>query len=626
MRSRSLLPLVALNAVVAVYLGLFALWPQPLLLSAAINALVLCVPGLGWLRLVGRLVVDRASAVLLTVALSAGAGALAVVGPILVGVTTGPILHAALVAVLTNAGLAATWGRPWPLAPRPPGTLAWPILAAAGAAAYVALFIGGTRFMPPIPDQDTEIQGTAYGIIHRGVPLMLHDRRLPYHFAHPHLLHWLAAEGMLLSGELEAFKPYYDAAVTARRWRRGPLIPGQAFATYGPPVGWRPQKNPIRVRVLEVGPDAVVLDQPVRVRRADGSLAPTTSPTPAQFWDGVLLRAYDDTLAQTFQRQPLLWQTRLVNFALMLVALFLLHELAGRLSGSLAISILVPLAYASVPEVIGRACCAAYMPVTIVFLVAGGWWYLAPRRGRPGTAAATAPFCQGPWPWGVAFTAGAFLALANHKAVVAVAAMVLAGAVAHALRKGWRGGLRALITSPVLWGFVAGTAAFWVAGLLVSPEVFITDHLLYHGLDRVAHVDTLGYVVGGVYPGVGELWWRFVWDLGLALPAVAAAALVWLVAAGAGRERHVLTLIFWLVLVSVAFSVIDWRQTKHLMHLMPVVVLAPAAAAGWSRRLGRVVWTGLLVVALLAAATHSVDWISRGFYSWAPAGEDWRIR
>ena len=125
------MPLIVLNAAVAAYGALYLAWPRPLVLSASINVVILCVPCVAWLRLVGRGAVNRAA-----------------------------------------------------------------------AAIYVLLFLGATRFVEPIDDQDSEIQGTAFGIARHGTPMMRYDRRLPYHFAHPYLFHWLSAEVILLAGDI----------------------------------------------------------------------------------------------------------------------------------------------------------------------------------------------------------------------------------------------------------------------------------------------------------------------------------------------------------------------------------------------------------------------------------------
>jgi len=740
MAGRRWVPLIVLNAAVAAYVALYHAWPRPLVLSASITLVILCVPGVAWLRLVGRGAANRAAAAILTLALSACAGVVALVAQMLLGIAATPATHAAALAVITNAGLLVTWGRPWPAARRPVGTLSWRVLLPAAAAIYVLLFLGATRFVEPIEDQDIEIQGTAFGIARHGTPMMLHDRRLPYHFAHPHLFHWLSAEAILLAGDLEAVEPYYEAGVQAGRWLTDPLRPGEmhvvARRSWDPgAAAHRWESVPVRVEAVEG--DEIVLDRSIRVQAADGTAAVTRFPTRAQFLDRILHRAYTKVMEETFEARPLLWQTRTANLGLALVALLLLHELAALLSGSRLVAALVPLAYISVPEVFERSCCATYTTMTVVFLVASAWWYMAPRRGT-----------KSAWPWGVAFVAGALLALANHKAVVAVGGMILAGVLYHGLRRVlahgqaggtdmsrkpspkaaspapvrqplrgvlahghtggtavrekyppkaaspapvrqplrgvWRAGLRNAVTSPVAWGFAAGTAVFWTYGLAVSADVFIQDHLTYHIVNRVAHVDALQYVKPGVYPSVGALWWGFVRDAGVALPAVGAAALVWLAARGAGarpgwrflfsqttpsqggvastgtptpargagarpgwryryeqktlsqgsaastgtptpargagRSRPFLTLAFWGLAVAVAFSVVDWRQTKHLMLLMPVLVLAPAAAAGASARLGRLVWAGLLLVATAAALFLTVDWIGRGFDSFRPVG------
>lgn len=81
-----------------------------------------------------------------------------------------------------------------------------------GLLAFALSLFAGMRIVPPLEDQDMEVQGTAYGIVHELQPICLTNRGTLYFFAHPPLLHLLNAGTLLLAGELNLVKAPYDAA------------------------------------------------------------------------------------------------------------------------------------------------------------------------------------------------------------------------------------------------------------------------------------------------------------------------------------------------------------------------------------------------------------------------------
>jgi hypothetical protein len=107
-------------------------------------------------------------------------------------------------------------------------------------------------------------------------------------------------------------------------------------------------------------------------------------------------------------------------------------------------------------------------------------------------------------------------------------------------------------------------------------------------LVRLAHDVSLWY------PSIPELWREFAAHTGWTLVPIGIAAAVMALWRRTSATGIVLAL--WFVSVAVAFSLTDWRQTKHLMNgLAPMVVLAVAWAwppSGRSR----------IVAALLAVA------------------------
>jgi len=157
-------------------------------------------------------------------------------------------------------------------------------------------------------------------------------------------------------------------------------------------------------------------------------------------------------------------------------------------------------------------------------------------------------------------------------------------------------------------GFAVGTLTFWLYGVWVDAKVFYIEHLQHHLVGRVTHDAALGY---GGYPSIPALWLELWQHTGFLLLPLGIAALGVLctrkatrpgdgengTAAAGWRDTFGLWAV-WFVLTAVAFSLIDWRQTKHLMPLLLPLCLAPAALAAADRRTLRLVVAALATVLL----------------------------
>ena len=132
---------------------------------------------------------------------------------------------------------------------------------------------------------------------------------------------------------------------------------------------------------------------------------------------------------------------------------------------------------------------------------------------------------------------------------------------------------------------------FWMWGLSIDAAEFFRDHLQTHYLDRLTHHNPLGY---GDYPSVAGLWKELWQHTGYVLLPLAAVTLILAslkdttasatASSPEAEEGFVRLWLIWTLLAAVVFSLVDWRQTKHLMPLMLVFHLVPARWAGNRRR------------------------------------------
>ncbi|MCA9753490.1 MAG: hypothetical protein KC591_14950 [Gemmatimonadetes bacterium] len=465
------------------------------------------------------------------------------------GLEPGPRVFAALLgfATLTTGAWGASWGGRVPGPRREPGAWIFGVLALLFAAWM------GTSVVPPLEDQDSEVQGTAFGLVHDLEPLCLTNRSTLYFFAHPPLLHALNAATLALGDDLEAVRPPYDAAVTARDQQRPRVAPGRLEAA---------------VRAFRE-----------RDRRADRSFQ----------W-------YHDVY-QPFLATPVLTATRAPNFALAGTVAVLLFAWMRRLGASPLDASLVTVTYVTLPEIAVRSAYGGYYALTAAT-------FLAATRlatGRVGGARS-------------GYGAGVLAALANQKALVpgaAVGAWRVARAVAARTPRAFAPAV------PLLLGLAIGTLAFWVWGLWIAPAEFVADHLLEHGVGRFSGGEVLTRAGKAVYPSRPALWLEFAshmgwgWTLlaGVAVAAAGVAAARSLRATeGSERTDALGTLSLWVLVGAVLFTLTDWRQTKHLCLLVP----AASVALGWGLGALRVAWLRIVVrVALLASIAWNVAWIAR---------------
>ncbi len=507
--------------------------------TLVVGAILLLVPGLAWTdhrRGDAAIVLFRAAVASLVAALAV------ILVLMLVGAPAHRSAFLIILALTTNAGILLGHRKGWfdanPFADPMPR-----LISAIAALFLLQSYLGAAYFVPALEDQDMETQGTAYGLMHELAPTMVTNRQTSYFFAHPLLLHVWIGESALISDDLGRLKYHDEASLAVRN-------------------------------------------------------DPTVSTIEAQ-WK----KAY----AQ-FEKDPVLLPTRTPNIVLGALTLFPMGFLVFLLTGSRFAALGACVMYMTLPEIYVRTSYGGYLAVTNFFLLSGAYFYLLasgllPQRGMVGTHASI-----GRSTWAAAFLGGwtdqKFLLLpmaapfhAGIKALLDLPSLV-SGGLQHLVR--------ALLARPYViaglligTGFVAGWMTFAAYGLLVAPEDFIQDHLKSHiwwRLNKVANVNLTRVEQGGfVYPSVLALWQQFADHTGWLLVPPMILGLVF--AVPRVREAYGLLLI-WAVVGIVGFSLVDWRQTKHLAHILPPLVML--AAIYWASLKGpaRSLLGGLIAIAI----------------------------
>lgn len=407
------------------------------------------------------------------------------------------------------------------------------------AASYTLYYVGATQVVPPQADHDFEVQGTGASLLKRMEPLLLTDRGTHYYFAHPPLLHFYVAASFLYFGESEHLQTYDTVSRRVRAAKRDEDIESL-------------RKTVGDYRVLgRQKADYLLQSAEGNVVRAPVEL--------------VELEYIEDYYATSPHRL----ETRTPTIFLAAVTVALFGWWASRLTGHWGWGLLAGAAYAASPEVFVRSSYGGYFGISnfavLLILWTANSWNNRQRRQD----------------WVACGLAGLFAAIANHKLILLPTALAAFEFCRQVVSRRQRLKASAFL-HPALTGFFVGTSIFWIYGLLISPTEFWTEHVRTHLIDRVAHINPLGYTG---YPTMFGLWKEFVAHTGYILAAVAGVTL--LVGtlrrssdgASVGQDSVSTTTIrswlVWIILTAVVFTMVDWRMTKHLMVLMVPLFLVP---------------------------------------------------
>ena len=400
---------------------------------------------------------------------------------------------------------------------------------------YIVLFYGATCVVPILPDQDDEVQGTAYGLIMHLKPSFRTARHTEYFFSHPPAVHVYVAGSLLYFNLLEQLA-IYDS-----------LTPN--------------------------------------------SLSP-------------------EDMFEHYNKYPHLLETRSPGVFFGALTALLLYGWVMRLSGRWWIGLLVAFTYVSTPAVFVRSAYAGYFAVTNLLQIQI-FLLMEDRELKPEKSN-----------WIACFLAGTVAALCDHKMILLPISLVF-WEIWRMKKTGRQFAAANAISHPLVMGFTAGMALFWVYGLTISPGDFLRDHVHNHLIDRVLHYNPLGY---SGYPGLTTLWiefWRHTGYLLLPLGIISLGVLCFRRSSngctGRGWSGTAGLWSIWTISLAIVFSSVDWRQTKHLA---PMTMPLSLAMAHFIFKRYHLVFGSLLLLAILAINLSILYPLVRDFNS-LPALPDW---
>jgi len=470
-----------------------------------------------------------------------------------------------------------------------------------------------------------ETQGTAWALLHRLKPLHLTDRGTTYFFAHPLLLHFYNAHTILFADALDELRWYEQDVAIGEKILDTRAAPGMEilFITRDGREIKRTASAIDNEKIIlnEGAPGAVsrifIPDfQTHSFRPRKPILEGQTSLNMQQLRFWAICSFVEDEAVPKFKKNPVLLPTRMPNIFFSCLTAFILFCFIEKLTHSRLLATLGPLLYFTFPEIFVRSSYGGYMAITNFALCALAYLYVQ-SRASGASHPALRPETQGrgkdaQHPKGgqqPIFLAALFLGLANHKAVILPIAIGIRELFSHVRRP--TSDVRRLLTvlkaaalNPAVIGFLVGTLLFWAYGLTLKPDVFVQEHFRYHLINRITHRADLGYTG---YPSSWQLWAGFfLYSPGQPILLLGAIGLIYFLkdlrayARPYGRKMETSepALALWFLLGALFFTIVDWRQTKHLMLLVPALMIGLFSYVP-ARRFFRFTLYGLVGLAIL---------------------------
>lgn len=262
-------------------------------------------------------------------------------------------------------------------------------------------------------------------------------------------------------------------------------------------------------------------------------------------------------------------------------------------SGSKLLGALGTVLYFSFYEVFARSLFGGYMPVENLFTVYFIYQYIQDRRGIS-----------------VLFS-GIYMALIDHKLFIAPLSAFICGLFsADAVTPFFKKISSAFSRSKdIIAGFFIGTAIFWLWGIMLDQKAFTNQHCWDHLFARIFHGLLDLFRIEKAKVGIFDLWIDFYRGIGPLFPVVFIWAAFDFIKNRFQGQKGKLFLFIQFCVGFISFSLVDNRQTKHLMLIMPAMVIftvmfvselkKPVRNIAYCLILGVIIWNLRAVVCLL---------------------------
>ena len=261
-----------------------------------------------------------------------------------------------------------------------------------------------------------------------------------------------------------------------------------------------------------------------------------------------------------FFGNPHLLATRMPNIFLGAISSIVLFYLIYLSTKSFIFSMAGPFIYFTFPEIFVRSAYGDYIAITNFSLLIMAYLYIYKDNLE----------IHLKYKQAILFIAGLFGALTDQKTVIFIIAVGIRELLSENISIWNR--LKRSLSEKIIQGYVFGTMFFWLYGFIVNKRAFVEDHITYHIANRFS-LDDVRLAPSKIisYPSIIELWKEFNNHLGFPFLIIAIPLTIYTIKSIKNRKS---ILGLWFSVGAVLFSITDWRQTKHLMHILPPLVIS----------------------------------------------------
>jgi len=264
-------------------------------------------------------------------------------------------------------------------------------------------------------------------------------------------------------------------------------------------------------------------------------------------------------------------------------------------SGSKLLGVLGTLLYFSFYEVFARSLFGGYAAVDNLITVYFIYQYIFLKRGIS------------------VLTNGIYMALIDHKLITIPISSFVSGLFTNNNGEAIfikRFAQAASRSKEIIIGFLIGTIIFWLWGITLNREAFMNQHVREHLFGRVFYglLDLFGSKRAQV--SICDLWMDFYGGVGPLFPVLFIWVLFDFIKNRFQGQKGKLFLLIQLIIGAISFSVVDNRQTKHLMLIMPAMVIfvmmfvaelkKPTKIIAYCLLLGTIIWNLKMIPGFLS--------------------------
>jgi hypothetical protein len=284
---------------------------------------------------------------------------------------------------------------------------------------------------------------------------------------------------------------------------------------------------------------------------------------------------------QKFVANPHLLATRMSNLFFSVLIFYFLFLFLYSSTDSYFLSLSGPILYFTFPEVFVRSSYGGYMAIENFSILMMSHLFFFKDSFKSDEKYINT----------LSFLSGVFAVFASQKIIIVLIAMVISDFVCH--DGNFSEKAIAPLKNRIVQGVLLGTILFLGYGFLVDSKVFIGDYIKQHMLYRF-RLDDVRFTFSSKiwYPSIPGLWKEFYGNLGFPFLLAAIPLSVYTLFRIKSRESF---FGLWFMVGAVIFSLVDWRQTKHLMLIILPLIISMIIFISRSRQWVKIVFFFMLV-------------------------------